>query len=303
MRKNKAQKTVNFYHIEAKTEIIKKVDDKLKDTFNKLKSHKSDQIRTIDIKENDYYISAMQEETVDDNGLENVWLINLSRLDPSRQINIGDLDVDIEHRNKPYDKTDRQGQVIDTQFLYNPITHICAFARTAGGVNKALLKSFLLRFCEVRGLNFAVILDEVAYTRIDKMQKPSSLTYTVASPSNVSNIVKSSRDELQDIEYANELSAGKMTMTLKADGNSKLDMHKAVAKAKALFKNSETLGIRKLELDGINDDGVFEPIDLVQHKLDYRGAVEYDNIITVRNMFDYLILAYHSNYTYCQKYK
>ena len=213
MAKNYKPKTVNFYHLEAKnkekeSQLLEKIDTRLKETYSKLKNHKSNEIET---------------------------------------------------RNETLKTTEGQGEVVDTQFLYDPHTHVCIFARTLGGLNKALLKTFLLRFCKIRGLEIAIIPDEIAIKELDKMKETSSLTYTIAKVNNLSKLANENRDELKDLEYASDLEANQMTMILKADSMNK---KRVIDKAKMLFKNSEDLEIKKLELEGINDDGVFEPVDL-----------------------------------------
>ena len=160
--------------------------------------------------------------------------------------------------------------------------------------------AFLLQFCKVRGIEVAIIPDEVAINKLDKMKQTSSLTYTVAKVSNLSSIADENRDELKDLKYASELKANQMTMSLKADS---MNRKGVIDKAKMLFKNSEDLGIKKLELEGINDDGIFEPVDLVQHKLVHHGSVEYENVVTIKNMFDYLQLVYSKHYEFCKKFK
>lgn len=304
MAKNYKPKTVNFYHLEAKnkekeSQLLEKIDTRLKETYSKLKNHKSNEIETVTIKDNQYYIYSMSKAYVDENGDEYAWLINISRLDPTRPINIGDLNKEIETRNETLKTTEGQGEVVDTQFLYDPHTHVCIFARTLGGLNKALLKTFLLRFCKIRGLEIAIIPDEIAIKELDKMKETSSLTYTIAKVNNLSKLANENRDELKDLEYASDLEANQMTMILKADSMNK---KRVIDKAKMLFKNSEDLEIKKLELEGINDDGVFEPVDLVQHKLIFRGSVEYDNVVTIKNMFNFLEVAYKAHYAFCKQF-
>lgn len=222
MTKKVKSKTVNFYHIEGtnkknESKILKKIDKTLQETYSKLKSHNSQDIKTISIKDNKYYIYSMSKAYVDEQGEKYAWLIDISRLDPTRPINIGDLNKEIESRNETLSTTEDQGEVVDTQFLYDPNTHVCIFARTLGGINKALFKTFLLRFCDVRGLEMAIIPDEVAINKLDEMKKTSSLTYTVAKVNNLSDIANEDRDELKDLKYANDLNANQMTMILKAD--------------------------------------------------------------------------------------
>lgn len=57
--KNKKPRTVNFYHIEGKDETLKKLDDKISTTYNLLKTHHSDQIETIEMGDNKYYIYSI----------------------------------------------------------------------------------------------------------------------------------------------------------------------------------------------------------------------------------------------------
>lgn len=295
-KKNHKSKTVNFYHIEGKEENISKIDNLLKDTYKRIKNHKTKEIETIDIQGNKYYINTMSKAYVEDTGQKSAWLINISKLDPSMQIEIGDLNKEIEKRNEPLPISDNQGSVVDTQFLYDPQNHVCAFARTPGGMNKALLKTFLVRFCKVRGITLAVIPDEVAIESLDKLKETTSITYSIAKVNNLPNLENAKRSELQDIDYANEIGANKMTMILQAED--KMSLKGVINKAKILFANSEQLGIKKLKLEGTDNDGVFEPIDLLQHKVDYHGSVEFVNLITIRNMFDFLEVAYHSQYKY-----
>lgn len=298
---NKKPKTVNFYHLDAKKEVLNDIDRNILDTYSKLKGHRSNEIETIDIRENKYYIYSMDKAYVDSKNPDNyAWLLTLSKLDPTAPIEIDDLSKNIENRNEMLPTEDSKGQVINTQFLYDVNTHVCAFARTSGGVNKALFKTFLLRFCNVRGLKLSIIPDEIAISRLDTLVKPSCITYSIAKINNLSSIAKKSQDEIKDIEYADDVGASEMTVMLKTDGSMKRP--NIISKAKFLFSNSEDLGIKKLELEGINDDGVFEPVDLVQHKLTYHGSVEYENVITIKNMFAFLEQAYFKKYDYLTKY-
>lgn len=132
------------------------------------------------------------------------------------------------------------------------------------------------------------------------MRETSSLTYTIAKVNNLSDIADENRDELKDLKYASELKANNMTMILKADS---MNVKGVIDKAKMLFKNSEELGVKKLKLEGIDDDGIFEPVDLVQHKLVYRGEVKYENVVTIKNMFNFLEQAYHKHYEFCRQFK
>lgn len=297
--KQKKDKRVNFYHIEGKEATIQKIDDKLEETFLYLQKNQSKNIDTVELDDNSYYICAMDKAYVDENDSQKfAWLISISRLDTTSPIEIGDLEKEIEKRNSQLPVKVSQGRVIDTQFLYDPNTHVCAFARTSGGLNRALFKSFLISFCSVPDITFAVILKRDALKKLDELHSWKSFEYKIAEVDNFSGNKDINRDELKDIEYASDIGAKVMTMRIVAEKKSSGSVKKLIEKAKILFSNSESLGIEKLNIDGTNNDGVSEPIDLIQHKLVYKGKIEYDNLITEKNMFDYLQLAYHQNYDY-----
>jgi len=69
MMKNSKRKVVNYYHLEEtksindnkekKGTVLKKIDDKLADTYKLLRKKKSDEIGTVLINDNNYYICAM----------------------------------------------------------------------------------------------------------------------------------------------------------------------------------------------------------------------------------------------------
>lgn len=302
IKKNTNNKTVNFYHLEGKEKNVKKVNDKFKDTFLHFKNHNTRDIETEDIDGNEYYIHSIKREYYG-NGDENhfLWLISLSRLDPTSPIEIGDLNKDIEKRNKELPITDKQGRVINTQFLYNCNTHVCAFTRTNGGTTKRLFERFLRQFCDVRGITLAIIPEKDEITKLDKMTEIFSMSYSIAKVSNFSNIKDPSRSELKDIDYAaSDVDAIEMTMMLKTKGSSKIKNIRD--KIKFLFSNSENLGIKKLQFQGKDDDGIYEPVDLLKHKLVYKGVVEYDNFITEKNMFNFLVVAYVRNEDFLYKY-
>ena len=68
--KNSKRKVVNYYHLEEtksisnnkkkKGTVLKKIDDKLADTFKLLQNNNSDKIKTVLINDNNYYIRKLQ---------------------------------------------------------------------------------------------------------------------------------------------------------------------------------------------------------------------------------------------------
>lgn len=301
--KNSKRKVVNYYHLEEtksisnnkkkKGTVLKKIDDKLADTFKLLQNNNSDKIKTVLINDNNYYICAMSKGySKDPNGKDFAWLISISRLDPTRQVEIGDMETaKVDERNKPLKTTNSQGPVIETQFLYDPETHVFATFRTAGGVNLNLLKSFLIRYCDVKGITFAVIPDKDGLNDIDNMVKGGKITYKIAGVSAIQKIKSPNTSELEDIEYADQMGGDEMEVTISAEDNT-LKPKSFKDKLKFLFRHSDDLELKKLRAEGIDANGVETPLDLLQHKLKTTGNLEYDNIITTRNAFDFLDTEY-----------
>lgn len=307
--KNSKHKTVNYYHLEEtksissnekkKGTVLNKIDDKLADTFELLRKKKSDKIDTVLINDNNYYICAMDKGySKDSSGQDFVWLISISRLDPTRQVEIGDMKTaKVDERNQPLKTTDSQGLVIETQFLYDPETHVFAAFRTTGGVNLNLLKSFLIRYCDVKGIVFTVIPDKDGLKDINNIVKGGSITYKIAGVSAIQNIKSPGASELKNIEYANQMGGDEMEITISAKDNA-LKPTSFRDKLKFLFKHSDDLELKKLRAKGIDSKGVETPLDLLQHKLKTTGYLQYDNIITTRNAFDFLDTEYSKVYSF-----
>ena len=309
MMKNSKRKVVNYYHLEEtksindnkekKGTVLKKIDDKLADTYKLLRKKKSDEIGTVLINDNNYYICAMDKGySKDSSGKDFAWLISISRLDPTRQVEIGDMKTaKVDERNKPLKTTDTQGLVIETQFLYDPETHVFATFSNAGGVKLNLLKYFLVRYCDVKGIMFAVIPDKDGIKDIDSMVKGGKITYKIAGVSAIQNIKNPNASELKDIEYADQMGGDEMEITISAENNN-LKPKSFKDKLKFLFKHSDDLELKKLRAEGINDNGVETPLDLLQHKLKTTGNLEYDNIIMTENAFDFLDTEYGKVYDF-----
>ena len=102
---------------------------------------------------------------------------------------------------------------------------------------------------------------------------------------------------MKDIEYADQMGGDEMEITISAENNN-LKPKSFKDKLKFLFKHSDDLELKKLRAEGINDNGVETPLDLLQHKLKTTGNLEYDNIIMTVNAFDFLDTEYGKVYDF-----
>lgn len=305
-------KRVFFYHLEAKKEkTIKVVDQKMSDTYKLFKKHKSSEIATEEIAGENYYIYSMDKSYPDVNDNNKfAYEFSISKLSLNKPIAYGDMgEENLPDRNKNLDfeklnlgENERPkgpiGPIINSTFIYDPNTHIIAFFRTPGGVTTILLKRFLSHYCGVRGLVLAIVPDKDALSDIDKLNNTSKLTYKIADVPNFESLEKDEKDELVDIRDAHNFGAGGMEITI---SGSSLKLEKLKDRVKLLLKLGDELNVKKLEIEGTNDEGILEPIDLIVHKLTFDGNIEYDNIITDKNCFALLDNALASNYDFLRK--
>lgn len=284
--KKRKHKRVNFYHLS--TGPRGNIDNLIKEfqkTFELFKSGRAAEVDTVELSKEQYYINAIQRINPDESDNYYVWAFDVCRLNTSQEVIIGDLNVDVENRNRPLDTKANEGLVVESQYIYDPFRSIIACTRTNGGVSTYFLRRFLNEFASVRGLRFELIPDEKALADIDKITEMSHITYKVAAPNNFTELTDENRDEMADIEYAKYMGGDTLTLTLTATS---LNLGRAKNKVKFLFKKSDELDVEKLEIQG---EG-FEPVDLIEHKMTYDGDVEYDHVITKRNMFNFLSQAY-----------
>lgn len=286
VEKKRKRKKVSFYHLATGPRgNIEKLIDKFQTVFDLFENGKSSEVETVGLSGEQYYINAIERIHPDESINYYVWAFDVCRLNPSQEVIIGDLSVDVENRNRLLNTKANEGLVVESQYIYDPFRSIIACTRTNGGVSTYFLRRFLNNFADVKGLMFELIPDEKVLADIDRISEMSHITYKVAAPNNFTELTDDNRDEMADIEYAKYMGGDTLTLTLTATS---LNLKRAKDKVKFLFQESDELDVKKLE---IQEEG-FEPVDLIEHKMTYVGYVEYDHIITKRNMFDFLGQSY-----------
>lgn len=288
-------KTVDFYHLTTgKQGHIEYLAEKFRETFEMFENGHANEVDTVKIGTNSFYICAMDRFYPDEDDYF-VWEFDVSRLDPTQQIIVGDLDdANVQTRNQALDQGENEGPVVDTEFFFDPFRNVLGTTRISGGTGTSFLKKFLSRLCNVRGLVFEIIPDEIALQNLDLLTAASTIHYSIAGMENFDELEDFGRDELGDILYAKSVGTEQMDVTLTA---TTLNLDRITEKAQFLFHHTEDLKVKKLEVDG-SEDGQTTTIDLIQHKLQYKGDVEYDHEITRQNMFGFIRIAYNQQYNY-----
>lgn len=286
---SKKEKTVYFYHVETKEENINTINKKFDETYLYFKNEITNKVITVSFNEKDYYIDAVDKcypYANDEN--KYAWLISVSEVDPSKEIEVGNLDIqEVDKRNEKIETSENQGPVVKTQILYDKSTRVIAIPRTNGGLSITTFTRFLRKFCDVRGLKLAIIIDKGK----DNLENFTSISKLEFNISNIQNMtIDEGVSELADLRNAIKMGSDKYKVTMAATS---LNLKKIKDKIKFLLQNTGDADIKKIGIEGKNSDGVIEPIDLVDHKLYYHGSIEYSNIVTTKNVFEFLKEAYY----------
>ena len=286
----KKEKTVYFYHLETKEENIDNINNKFNETYQCFKNGNTNNVLTVSFNEKDYYIDAVDKcYPYDDD--KYAWLISVSEVDPSKEIEIGNLDIqEVDKRNEKIETSENQGPVVKTQILYDKNTCVIAIPRTNGGLNITTFTRFLRNFCDVRGLKLAIIIDKGK----DDLENIISISKLEFNISNIQNMTIDERvSELSDLKNAIKMGSDNYKATMVATS---LNLNKIKDKVKFILQNAGDADIKKLGIEGRDSDGIIEPIDLVAHKLHYHGSIEYSNTITTKNVFEFLKEAYYKKF-------
>lgn len=294
---SKKEKTVYFYHLETKEENIDSINNKFDETYQCFKSGNTNNVLTVSFNEKDYYIDAVDKCYPYDDEDKYAWLISVSEVDPSKEIEVGNLDIqEVDKRNEKIETSENQGPVVKTQILYDKNTCVIAIPRTNGGLNITTFTRFLRKFCNVRGLKLAIIIDKGK----DNLENITSISKLEFNISNIQNMtIDEGISELSDLKNAIKMGSDNYKVTMMATS---LNLDKVKDKVKFILRNAGDADIKKLGVEGRNSNGIIEPIDLVAHKLHYHGFIKYSNIITTKNVFEFLKEAYYKKLNYLKGY-
>lgn len=290
------QAKVKFFKVTARD--LKKVNKfvcSVKKIHNLFETRQYDQIPTIEIDEDQYYIHAMQkwdmEERRGDNNLY-YWLITVARVDLETEIEFANISKSIDERRRQPEHDDNEGLVLDTQIIFDPFRSIIAMYSRKGAISTYNLKRFICNLVDEKGIKLEVILNRDGYARINALSEINQLTYRIASPTKFSAFRDDDRSELADLKFAEKFKSEELSIVLKPTGSKQ----SIIQKVRALLYSNE-YETKILKVDGIND-GVREEVDLIKNKLIYSGTIKYTNLLDDSAIYGFLNRAYSEHYDY-----
>lgn len=284
---------VNFFKLnEGRQGGIQELKELLFNSYEHLQNREFEEMpEAIEIDDDSYYIQAMQ-KIVNENERVNgdyvyYWLITISRVDMSSEVVVADLLRELDERRRPIEHTESEGLVLDLRLIFDPFREIIGIYSQKGTISTNNLRRFLCKLVDVVGLKFEIILNENGYNRLNRLDIVNEISYKIASPNNFENYADTDRSELQDMKYANEVSAEELYVVLKSD---ELQKESIIRKVRSITENGER-NVKALKIDGITD-GVQDTIDLIKNKLVYDDFIEYADEIDDHAAYGFLNQAY-----------
>lgn len=289
--------TVNFFRVNSRsTSKVKSFVDKLEEVHQYFEQEEYERIATLEINQDKYYIQAMQKRTLESNHDGKnfyYWLITISRVNIGEDIIIADLSKRIDRRRRTVDQGDAEGLVVDTRIVFDPFRLLLLSYNQRGTINNADLKRFICKLVDVRGIMLEVVLNKDGYNRLNNLDLITEVTYKVASPNKFNAFSDDSRSEHGDLKFAKVMSSDELYITLKSNG---LNKRSIVSKVHELF-SKEDIEVKSMRVDGIND-GVRDPIELIKNKLDYKGFLEFEEVVDDHAVYGLLNKAYDTHEEY-----
>lgn len=297
--------TVNFFKISSRQEEkIRKLINKYSEIFELFENKRYSDIPNVILEDTDeedgevqevYYIQAMLKRPIEfmDHTNYYYWLMTISKVTIGEEIDIANVEREINDRRRSVDHGDTEGIVKDAWVIYDPFRSIMLVYSPRGTINTAELKKFNNKIIDTRGVMFEIILNEDGYRRIEALDSVKQLAYKIASPDQFSNFSDENRTEKADLKFAEKMSSDELEIILKADSLSKQDI---IRKIRSLFEE-KGVEVKKARVDGIND-GVLEPIDLIQNKLAFKDSIEYTDKFDDAAAYGFLNTAYDKHHNY-----
>lgn len=289
---------VNFFRLKpGKKGGVEEFKKNLEATFSDVEKNNWKNVPTLELDDDKYYISSMQQRMLDENynGEElYYWLITISRVDFDQEIILADVTKTIDERRREVEHSDDEGLVVDTRIIFDPFRNILAIYAQRGTINTNDLRKFICALVDRRGIQFEIILNSDGYLRINKLDIVQQISYKVASPDNFKSYANESRAEFADFKFAKNAKGEELTVIVKSN---QLEKKNVLKKAQDMLSTPDEVEVKSLTVDGISD-GVFDSIDLIKNKLVYKGNIEFNREIDNRAAYGLLNKAYDKYYSY-----
>jgi hypothetical protein len=227
-------------------------------------------------------------------GAHHLWVGIIERLDVTEQGEISNL----EGQKTIYGTNEDEGPIINTGFVYYPLTKTVVLHRKIGGVNDDKFGVFIRKLLKqtnvVTGNSSKFKMDVLPdLTKLDRLYNSkhiSKLEYGMALPKNLQSQKSKDRSIIGDFMLANILGGERMRVQIRAE---EMNVLQTIKKVKQILKlGSDNLTSLKVVTE---HNQIEEPLDLLTNKFtDYiditlkKGKKETVTLImdTVNQIFD-----------------
>ncbi|KRM54588.1 hypothetical protein [Lacticaseibacillus sharpeae] len=290
------KKKVYFFHLSGgKQTHLESLKPKIIELYDDFYNRRYDNVPDLTINGERIFVSAMTRfETAavqTENGpvMEFVYQLNIQRVDPSRDVEYGVLTQEVDERRHKLELADNEasegnyGPLVNTEVLYDPYRKVLCRTRCTGDLSNALLLRFIKLAFNLRGAKMEVILNQRGVDAIDDFSALKTLRIAVASPNNFLDFADDGRSEYADMRFASSMRGNKYAYVL---SGTNLEKHTLKRKLNSLMSEGENFSLETAVIEGEND-GIFEPIDLLKNKLTYSGQIIIKNgeKITIKHYF------------------
>lgn len=204
------------------------------------------------------------------------WVGILEKLDVTSEGEVANLDG----KRTKYAAGPDEGTIVNTGFLYYPLTNTLLLHKKQGGVNDKVFGVFIRKLLKHTNISsrhtkytMDVVPDMKKLLRLEKANSIKELHYSFALPKNMDSLKFQNRPILGDMYLANFLGGEriKVTISAKEQGMKVID---TVSKVKELLKLDSTTSLRATSEHG----DITEPLDLLSDRF-----TDYINVTLNKN--------------------
>lgn len=168
-----------------------------------------------------------------------------------------------------YGQNEDEGPIVNTGFVYYPLTNTFVLHKKQGGVNDYRLGVFIRKLLKENGIAGSksskfvldVLPDLTKLDRLNKANRIKTLEYSFALPENLSKLKSKDRAIFGDLLLANRLGGKRMKVLIRAD---EMHVSETLTKVKEILKLG-TDAVSSLRATAEHGD-IEEPLDLLTNK-------------------------------------
>lgn len=222
------------------------------------------------------------------------WVGIVERLDVSEQGEISNL----EGQKTVYGTKEDEGPIVNTGFVYYPLTKTVALHRKIGGVNDKKFGVFIRKLLKQTNTSeksskftMDVLPDLSKLDRLYNTNHINKLEYSFAMPENLGSQKSETRTIFGDIFLADKLGGKNMKVQIRAD---EMNVSQTIQKVKQLFNFFGSDQLTSLKVVTEHND-IEEPLDLLSNKFtDYIDVTlkkgQKETVVVIMDTIDKIFL-------------